>query len=132
MVKIKVNGREVTADPSLNLLQNLLNNGIFVPNLCYRKELEAYGGCGLCLVEIKGSPKLVRACNAMPAEGMEIETDTDRIRQSRRFTLPLFSPTIRRTVALQEGMPHQSGRSRLYRSYLRRQGQGRHGPYHEG
>ena len=90
MVKIKVNGREVTADPSLNLLQNLLNNGIFVPNLCYRKELEAYGGCGLCLVEIKGSPKLVRACNAMPAEGMEIETDTDRIRQSRRFTLALI------------------------------------------
>lgn len=90
MVKIKVNGREVTADSSLNLLQNLLNNGIFVPNLCYRKELEAYGGCGLCLVEIKGSPKLVRACNAMPAEGMEIETDTDRIRQSRRFTLALI------------------------------------------
>ena len=90
MVKIKVNGREVTADPSLNLLQNLLNHGVFEPNLCYRKELEAYGGCGLCLVEIKGSPKLVRACNAMPAEGMEIETDTDRIRQSRRFTLALI------------------------------------------
>lgn len=90
MIKIKVNGREIMADPSLNLLQNLLDNGIFVPNLCYRKELEAYGGCGLCLVEIKGSPKLVRACNAKPAEGMELETDTDRVRQSRRATLALI------------------------------------------
>ena len=54
VVKIKINGTEYNADTHKNLLENILDNGIYLPHLCHNKELESYGGCGLCLVEVEG------------------------------------------------------------------------------
>ena len=89
-MKIRVNGRNVSVSAEESLLTGLLQNGFMVPNLCYLKELEPYGGCGLCLVEINGMLKSVRACSVMPTEGMEVQTESPRIIQSRKITLGLL------------------------------------------
>lgn len=89
-MNIRVNGRNVTVSAEENLLSGLLQNGFQVPNLCYLKELEPFGGCGLCLVEIDGMPKPTRACAVKPAEGMEVQTESPRILQSRKQTLELL------------------------------------------
>lgn len=89
-MNIKVNGQDVSIREGVTLLTALLKNGFDVPNLCYLPELEAYGGCGLCLVEIKGMAKPARACAIKPWEGMEIETTSERIEKSRQMSLGLL------------------------------------------
>ena len=53
-VNIFINGKEYMADPCKTLLDNILESGVYLPHLCHNKELESYGGCGLCLVEVEG------------------------------------------------------------------------------
>ena len=89
-MNIRVNGQDISVCAEESLLTGLLENGFDVPNLCYAKELEAYGGCGLCIVEVKGMARPLRACAAKPWEGMEVETDSPRIEQSRKMSLGLL------------------------------------------
>lgn len=90
IVKIQINGKEYSADTSKTLLDNILENGIYVPHLCHNKELESYGGCGLCLVMAEGIKKPLRACSTKVCEGMSITTSTPEIEQSRKATLSLI------------------------------------------
>ena len=89
-VNIKVNGKSYAADSGRTLLENLLSLGFNVPNLCHAPELDCYGGCGLCIVEIAGMRRPVRSCSLCPKDGMEVETDSERITKTRRFTLALL------------------------------------------
>ena len=89
-VSIKVNGNQYSADTEKNLLDNLTQLGFDIPNLCYAKELECYGGCGLCLVEPEGGGKLMRACAVYPRDGMAILTDSEQVCKSRKITLSLL------------------------------------------
>ncbi len=89
-VNITVNGKNIVADTDLTLLDNILNNGIYLPHLCHNKELESYGGCGLCLVMVDGIKKPLRACSTAVFEGMSITTSTPELEQSRKATLSLI------------------------------------------
>ncbi len=89
-MNIVVDGRAVTVREDQSLLQGLLDNGFDIPNLCYLPELEAYGGCGLCLVEINGMPKPVRSCAVKPTAGMEVMTTSERVKASRQISLGLL------------------------------------------
>lgn len=89
-IRININNREIVADSDKNILQIALENGIEIPHLCYDERIEPYGACGLCVVEIEGSPKLARACATKPANGMIIKTDTQRIRETRKSALNLL------------------------------------------
>lgn len=89
-MNIKVDGRDITIRQGVSLLTGLLENGFDIPNLCYLPELEGYGGCGLCLVEIQGMNKPARACAITPWEGMEVQTTSERIEKSRQVSLGLL------------------------------------------
>ncbi len=89
-MNIIVDGREISVRADQSLLQGLLDNGFDIPNLCFLPELEVYGGCGLCLVEIKGFPKPARACAVKPTEGMEVATTSERVQKSRQVSLGLL------------------------------------------
>lgn len=89
-MNISVDGRTITVREGASLLTCLLENGMDVPNLCYLPELEAYGGCGLCLVEIAGMNKPARACAVTPWEGMEVQTTSPRIEESRSMNLGML------------------------------------------
>ncbi len=89
-VKIIINGKEYLADTEKTLLDNILHNGIYLPHLCHNKELESYGGCGLCLVEVEGIRKPLRACSTTVTEGMKVTTSTPELEKSRKMTLSVI------------------------------------------
>ena len=89
-VKIIINGKEYLANTETTLLDNILDNGIYRPPHCHNKELESYGGCGLCLVEVEGIRKPLRACSTTVTEGMKVTTSTPELEKSRKMTLSVI------------------------------------------
>lgn len=89
-LKLNINGKEVTAVRGQTILEVARQNGIDIPTLCYDERLKPYGGCGLCVVEVAGNPKLLRSCATEVADGMVIFTDSPRVRESRKLTLELL------------------------------------------
>ncbi|HWQ29689.1 MAG TPA: NAD(P)-binding protein [Negativicutes bacterium] len=91
LVRININNRELTANEGSTILKIALDNGIDIPNLCYDENLKTYGACGMCVVEVEGNPKLVRACSTPATNGMIIKTDTPRTIAARKTALTLLS-----------------------------------------
>ena len=89
-IKLIIDGKEITADKGDTVLIAAEKNGIEIPNLCYLKELSPYGACGMCVVEMEGSPKLLRACSQKVSEGMVINTMGERALKARRLALELI------------------------------------------
>ncbi len=85
-----IDGKEITAENGDTVLLAAQKNGIEIPNLCYLKEMSPYGACGICVVEMEGSPKLLRACSAKAAPGMVINTKGERALKARKIALELI------------------------------------------
>jgi bidirectional [NiFe] hydrogenase diaphorase subunit len=64
--------------------------GINIPTLCHMEGVYDVGACRLCLVEVAGTPRLFPACTTRVREGMDVKTDTERLRQYRRMILELL------------------------------------------
>lgn len=90
VVKLKIDGVEVTANEGETILSAAKRAGIKIPTLCYLDGLSSYGGCRLCIVEIKGSPKLFPACTTPVSNGMEVITDSPKLRKYRKMTIELL------------------------------------------
>ena len=89
-VKIKINGAEVECPSDATVLQAAQIAAIEIPTLCYLKKINAIGACRICVVEVKGVKALAAACVYPVSEGMEVFTNTQRVRTSRRLTLELI------------------------------------------
>ena len=85
-----INGVKVTAEPSDTILSSATKAGVEIPTLCFDKRTAIYGACGICLVEVEGVPKLLRACSAKPREGYVVSTKTDRVVRARKTALELL------------------------------------------
>lgn len=85
-----IDGQEVSAIRGQTILQVAQENGIHIPTLCHLDGLSDVGACRMCLVEIKGSPKLLPACVATVFEGMEVSTNTERLQRYRRNILEML------------------------------------------
>lgn len=91
MAKLIVDGREIEAQEGANLLQACLDNDIYIPNLCYLKEMEdPPSSCRLCFVEIDGYRGPVTACRVEIQEGMVVKTDTEHVRRLQRTAFELL------------------------------------------
>jgi len=87
---LTINGQLVSARQDETILQAARAAGINIPTLCYVDGLSAHGGCRLCLVEIGGSNRLQPACFLKVAEGMVVQTETDRLREYRRMIVEML------------------------------------------
>ncbi|MGA7340162.1 MAG: bidirectional hydrogenase complex protein HoxU [Terracidiphilus sp.] len=85
-----IDEQEVSARAGQTILEAARENGIRIPTLCHLDGLSDVGACRMCLVEIKGSNKLLPACVAAVQEGMEVSTGTERLRMHRRTILELL------------------------------------------
>ena len=85
-----IDGKEVSAEEGATVLQVARDNGVKLPTLCHLEGVYDVGACRLCLVEIAGTTRLLPACTTKISEGMEITTDSDRLRKYRRMTLELL------------------------------------------
>ena len=90
MVNLKINGQDVSVPEGTTILEAAREIGINIPTLCYLKDLNQIGACRMCLVEIKGARALQAACVYPVAEGIEVFTDTQKVRDARRTTLELI------------------------------------------
>jgi len=89
-VNIKINGIPYEVDAGITILEACQQVGIKIPTLCYLKDINEIGACRICLVEVKGARSLVASCVYPVNEGMEIKTNTEQIRKSRKTTLELI------------------------------------------
>lgn len=93
MVNIKINNMPLSVPKGISILEAAHTAGIEIPTLCYLKKINEIGACRICMVEVKGARSLVTACVYPVNEGMEIFTNTERVRKSRKTTLELILST---------------------------------------
>ena len=89
-VNLKINNIPVTVPEGTTILQAARIAHIEIPTLCYLKDVSCVGSCRMCVVEATGARGLVAACVYPVAEGMEVRTNTEKCRQSRKMTLELI------------------------------------------
>ncbi len=90
MVRLTINGREVTVENGATVLEAAETLGIAIPTLCHIKGRPSNTTCMLCRVEDLDADKLVLSCAVKAAEGMRIQTDSERVHKSRKDTLDLL------------------------------------------
>jgi bidirectional [NiFe] hydrogenase diaphorase subunit len=101
---VTIDGKEVFAEKGATLLDAARSAGIDIPTLCHHEALKPYGGCRLCLVELKQGKRssLVASCGYFVKQGLTVETDSPRVRRARKLILELLlammedDPKIRR------------------------------------
>ncbi|MGM0414844.1 MAG: NADH-dependent [FeFe] hydrogenase, group A6, partial [Bacillota bacterium] len=89
-INVWVDGVKHETQDSLTVLELLREIGTDIPTLCHLKDISTTGSCRICLVEDQGSGKLIAACNTPVTDGMRIETNNSRVRQTRIMNLELL------------------------------------------
>ncbi len=90
MINLRIDGKDVKVEEGSTIIEAAERAGIHVPNLCYLKGMKGIGACRLCLVEVEGGKWPVIACNIKAKEGMNILTDTDKVKELRKFVIDLI------------------------------------------
>ena len=90
MVSLRINDIPVTVPAGTTVLEAARSAGFNIPSLCFLKDVNEIGACRICVVEVKGAKSLVASCVYPVAEGMEVYTNTERVRKSRQLTLELI------------------------------------------
>ncbi|HEY4908107.1 MAG TPA: 2Fe-2S iron-sulfur cluster-binding protein, partial [Methylomirabilota bacterium] len=84
MPKLTVNGKAIEVPEGTNLIEAAKAAGVEVPHYCYHPALSIAGQCRLCMVDIEKVPRPQIACNTQATEGMVVETETERVKDTRR------------------------------------------------
>ena len=90
MINLKINGIDVQVPEGSTILEAAKYANIDIPTLCYLKGVNEIGACRMCVVEVKGARSLVAACVYPVSEGMEVNTNSAAVRESRKITLELI------------------------------------------
>lgn len=80
-IRLKINGDEVLSEKGKTVLQVALENGYDISYLCYHPDISKRESCNLCLVEVKGENEMKQACRLEAREGMEVYTDSVKIKK---------------------------------------------------
>jgi len=89
-ITLNINGQTVTAEKGMTVLEAAQAAGIYIPTLCADPDLEPYGGCRLCVVEIEGMRGLPTACTTPAADGMVVRTETPAVNEVRATVAELL------------------------------------------
>jgi bidirectional [NiFe] hydrogenase diaphorase subunit len=89
-IALKIDGHDITAQEGKNILETATENGIEIPHLCFLAGLTKTGACRLCLVELKGQAKLSASCSTPISDGMEVVTNSEKLKEYRKNTLQLL------------------------------------------
>jgi len=91
-ITVTINGKPVQVEEGTTILEAARAEGVKIPTLCWHKDLTPYGACRLCLVEIVGGgrPGLEASCVFKVTEGLEVQTDTERVKKARKIIFELL------------------------------------------
>ena len=89
-MRISVNNKDISVSGQRPLIEELREIGINVPSMCYAEGKEHQPSCMVCMVKDLRTGQMVPSCSTMPYEGMQIETDSDEVKELRRLSLELL------------------------------------------
>lgn len=89
-INITIDGKAISVPAGTTVLEASKAAHINIPTLCYLKDINEIGACRMCLVEVKGGKALQASCVYPVSEGMEVYTNTKRVREARRANLELI------------------------------------------
>ncbi|NLB34719.1 MAG: 4Fe-4S binding protein [Elusimicrobia bacterium] len=89
-IRMKINGKKFLMYEGISILDACEEVGIKIPSLCYLEGVSKRASCGICMVEIAGANTLMRACVTPIREGIEIFTNTERVRKARQTNIKLL------------------------------------------
>lgn len=90
MINITINGKNISAAKESTIMEAAKANGISIPNLCYLENVHRFGSCRICVVEVKGAKTLQASCMTVVSEGMEISTNSEKVRKARKILYELL------------------------------------------
>ena len=90
MIHLTIDGKQIEVPEGTTVLRAAQANDIHIPTLCDHPQLAPYGGCRLCLVDVKGARTLMPSCTMPAAEGMEVTTSNEKIDSARKFVLSMI------------------------------------------
>ena len=82
MKNIIINDTQIQFEGDKTILEVARENGIDIPTLCFLKECNDIGSCGICVVEVEGQDELVTSCNTLAKDGMNIKTNTEKVTET--------------------------------------------------
>lgn len=89
-IKITINGETKEVSPGTSILDAANQSGVIIPTLCYHKDLCVAGNCRVCVIEIAGQKRLAAACATPCEDGMEVLTNTLKVRNARKHIIELL------------------------------------------
>ena len=89
-VKIKIDGKIITCSADKTIMEAARENGIEIPGLCSHPDFAPKANCRICVVEIKGVKRLMTSCSTKVQDGMEIKTNTERVKKVRNLNIELI------------------------------------------
>lgn len=90
MVTLTINGQQISVPERTTIMEAAEKVGIHIPHLCFLKDINEIAACRVCLVELIGVDKLVTACDTECRDGMEISTNSPRVRKIRKMNVELL------------------------------------------
>ncbi len=93
-VEITVDGRSVVTPAGQTILEACRSEGFDIPTLCFLENLTPANTCRICVVEVDGSRALVPACSRKVEPGMVIQTESERVRHTRKMVLELLGSSV--------------------------------------
>ncbi len=89
-IRIKIDGKEYFGRSGQTIMEIAKENGIFIPSLCSHPDLDVKANCRVCVVELKGCNKLMTSCSVLAEDGIEVFTNSPKVKSSRDTNLKLI------------------------------------------
>lgn len=89
-VALRIDGVDLRVAAGTTVLEAARAHGLNIPTLCALEGLGVVGGCRLCMVEVRGVPRLLPACATRVSEGMEVTTRSTKLTAYRRMIIELL------------------------------------------
>ena len=138
LIDLEVDGATVRVPEGATILDACRAEGIDTPTLCYADNLTPVNACRVCVVEVEGSRTLVPAAAARPS-GHEGQTDTERVRHSRKLVMELLASSVEMDLASPDvhrwmggTRPTRTGSARVWSRSRRGSATRRAGHHHAG
>ncbi len=90
IIKLTIDGKAITVAEGTTVLEAARMLNIQIPTLCHHPKLTPFGGCRMCIVEVKGVPRPLTSCTTPVSEGMEVTTSSPQIEDLRKTVLELI------------------------------------------
>ena len=93
-VTLLMDGKEISVDDGKTLLEAARENGIDIPTICFHEATTSNALCRICVVEVEGQRLLQPACIVKAAQGMKVQTRSEKVVRTRRTILEMLASTM--------------------------------------